>query len=155
MQDTPRDNVGMIAPPPLLYAVSLLLGLWLHSLVPLPFARRRQSILGSIFVGAGFTMDFLAVKTMRRAHTPPSPFAPVRALVATGPFKVTRNPIYVGFTLLYTGIALLVNTLWPMLLLPMLLNVMRWGAIEREERYLERRFGEEYLAYKERVPRWI
>ncbi len=155
MQDTSRDNAGVIAPPPLLYAVSLLLGLWLHGQVPLPFSRRRQPILGSILVWAGSTMGFLTVKTMRRARTSPNPSEPARALVTDGPFKVTRNPIYVGLTLVYTGIALLVNTLWPMLLLPVVLKVMRWGVIEREERYLERKFGEGYLAYKERVPRWI
>ena len=134
MQATPRDNAGVIAPPPLLYAVPLLLGMWLHSQVPLPFSRRRQPILGGIFVGAGFTMGFLTVKTMRRVRTSPSPYDPVRELVTDGPFKVTRNPIYVGLTLIYTGIALLVNTLWPMLLLPMVLKMMRLGVIEREER---------------------
>jgi protein-S-isoprenylcysteine O-methyltransferase Ste14 len=92
---------------------------------------------------------------MRRAQTSLNPSEPVKALVIEGPFKVTRNPIYVGFTLIYIGIALLVNTLWPLLLLPVVQNVMRQGVIEREERYLERKFGQEYLAYKERVPRWI
>ena len=155
MQDTSRDNAGVIAPPPLLYAVTLVVSLLLHSKVPLPFSRRRRPMLGALLVGAGFTLGFLAVSTMRRAQTSLNPSQPVKALVIEGPFKVTRNPIYVGFTLIYTGIALLVNTLWPLLLLPVVQNVMRQGVIEREERYLERKFGQEYLAYKERVRRWI
>lgn len=155
MQDTSRDNAGVIAPPPLLYAVALVVSLLLHRKVPLPFSRRRMPMLGTLLVGAGLTTGFLAVSTMRRAQTSLNPSEPVKTLVVEGPFKVTRNPIYVSFTLIYIGIALLVNTLWPLLLLPVVQNVMRQGVIEREERYLERKFGQEYLAYKERVPRWI
>ncbi|MFL5692050.1 MAG: methyltransferase family protein [Ktedonobacteraceae bacterium] len=155
MQDTSRDNAGVIAPPPLLYVVALVVSLLLHRKVPLPFSRRRMPMLSTLLVGAGLTTGFLAVSTMRRAQTSLNPSEPVKTLVIEGPFKVTRNPIYVSFTLIYIGIALLVNTLWPLLLLPVVQNVMRQGIIEREERYLERKFGQEYLAYKERVPRWI
>jgi protein-S-isoprenylcysteine O-methyltransferase Ste14 len=76
-------------------------------------------------------------------------------MVVEGPYRVTRNPIYLAFTLLYAGITVLVNALWAALLLPFVLAIMRRGVIDREERYLERRFGDDYLRYKARVRRWI
>ncbi|MFI5210728.1 MAG: methyltransferase family protein, partial [Gemmatimonadales bacterium] len=69
--------------------------------------------------------------------------------------RFSRNPMYVGMTLLYLGIALWANSLWPLLLLPAVLVVMRRGVIAREEAYLERRFGDEYRSYRARVRRWL
>ena len=77
------------------------------------------------------------------------------ALVINGPFQFTRNPLYLSLTLVYSGIALLVNAFWALLMLPFVLLVMRQGVIDREECYLERKFGEEYLRYKARVRRWL
>ncbi|MBA2391346.1 MAG: isoprenylcysteine carboxylmethyltransferase family protein, partial [Ktedonobacteraceae bacterium] len=77
------------------------------------------------------------------------------ALLVQGPYRFTRNPIYLSMTALYTGIALLANTLWPILFLPGVFFVMTRGVIEREEAYLERKFGSQYVAYKEKVRRWI
>jgi len=79
----------------------------------------------------------------------------VERLVTDGPFRYTRNPGYLGLTMLYAGIAVLRNSLWAILLLPVVLYVIGREVIGREERYLERTFGEEYLAYKTRVGRWV
>jgi protein-S-isoprenylcysteine O-methyltransferase Ste14 len=76
-------------------------------------------------------------------------------MVTQGPFQYTRNPAYLSMTMIYTGISSLANALWAILLLPVALQVIQRGVIEREERYLERKFGEEYLRYKARVRRWI
>jgi protein-S-isoprenylcysteine O-methyltransferase Ste14 len=92
---------------------------------------------------------------MQNAHTNVNPTRPVTAIVTEGPFRFTRNPLYLGFTLFYTGVTLLVNSLWMVLLLPFVLFLMTFSVIEREERYLERKFGEQYLAYKRRVRRWL
>ena len=92
---------------------------------------------------------------MRRADTPISPEEPVSSLVTDGPFRYTRNPGYLGIAMTYAGLASLANALWAILLLPATLFVIQRGVIEREERYLERKFGEEYLRYKARVRRWI
>jgi len=94
-------------------------------------------------------------RTMRRADTPVDPREPVSRLVTAGPFRYTRNPAYLAMTMIYGGITSLANSLPPILLLPTALLAMRRGVIEREERYLEDRFGEEYLRYKSRVRRWI
>jgi protein-S-isoprenylcysteine O-methyltransferase Ste14 len=93
--------------------------------------------------------------TLRSAGTPVSPEKPVSSLVTTGPFRYTRNPGYLSMAVIYTGIASLANALWAILFLPAALAVIRRGVIEREERYLERKFGEEYLRYKAQARRWI
>ena len=80
---------------------------------------------------------------------------PVSSLVQDGPFRYSRNPGYLSLTMIYAGIAVLRNALWAILLLPLVLYVMQREVIEREERYLEGTFGEEYLAYKRRVRRWV
>ena len=92
---------------------------------------------------------------MHRAGTNVDPYEPATAVVTGGPYRFTRNPMYVGFTLMYAGISALFNALPPVLLLPVVQQLMRRGVIEREERYLERKFGDEYLQYKEKVRRWI
>ena len=92
---------------------------------------------------------------MKRAGTNIRPDQPTLAIVSDGPFRFTRNPLYLALTGLYAGIALLVNALWPLLLLAPVLAVLRWGVIAREERYLEAKFGEAYRAYRSRVRRWV
>jgi protein-S-isoprenylcysteine O-methyltransferase Ste14 len=93
--------------------------------------------------------------TLRHAGTPANPYKPVSHVVTEGPFHYTRNPAYLSMTMIYTGIASLANALWAVLLLPVALLVIQRGIIEREERYLERKFGEEYLRYKAQVRRWV
>jgi protein-S-isoprenylcysteine O-methyltransferase Ste14 len=159
MEEEMRDNPGVIAPPPLIYAVPLAVGLLLHArfpVRPLRFMPRVvRVVLGSSLVGLAVAVIASAFRKMVRAHTNVDPTQPTTALVVEGPFKFTRNPLYLSLTLLYTGISILVNALWTMLLLPVVLLVMRKGVIDREERYLERKFGEQYLRYKASVRRWI
>ena len=75
--------------------------------------------------------------------------------MTTGPFQFSRNPLYVSLTLFYIGIAIAAQSLWALALLIVVLTLMQRGVIEREERYLEHKFGAEYVRYKERVRRWI
>jgi protein-S-isoprenylcysteine O-methyltransferase Ste14 len=95
------------------------------------------------------------IRTMRGADTTLALNKPVYSLVQDGPFRYSRNPGYLSLAMIYAGIAILRNALWPILLLPLVLVVTQRELIEREERYLERTFGEEYLAYKRRVRRWV
>lgn len=92
---------------------------------------------------------------MVRAGTNVNPAKPATALVTTGPFRLSRNPLYVSLTLLYVGIALLFNAVMPWLLLPGVLWVVQYGVIKREEAYLEGRFGQAYLDYAAKVRRWL
>jgi protein-S-isoprenylcysteine O-methyltransferase Ste14 len=142
--------------PPVLFGGAFLLGLALHWLVPitrLPGLPARLAGVVCLLVGAGLAHS--GEKVMHRAGTNVRPDRPTTALVTEGPFRYSRNPLYVGVTLMYTGLALLIPALWPLLLLVPVLVVMRWGVIAREERYLERKFGEPYRAYLARVRRWI
>ena len=151
-----RENAGVVAPPPLIYAGPLLLGLLLRRQFPTPFLPRGVGrILGWPLLGSGVLLIGWFFRTMRSADTPIDPREPVSRLVTVGPFRYTRNPAYLAMTMIYAGVTSLANALPAILLLPAVLLVMRRGVIEREERYLEGRFGEEYLRYKARVRRWI
>lgn len=142
--------------PPALYAGTFVLGLvldWLLPLTGLPVLPARLAGAVCLVVGAGVAHS--GEKVMHRAGTNIRPDLPTTALVTEGPFRFTRNPLYLGLTLMYAGIALLIPGTWPLLLLLPVLLVMRWGVIAREERYLERKFGEPYRAYLGRVRRWL
>jgi protein-S-isoprenylcysteine O-methyltransferase Ste14 len=108
-----------------------------------------------VLVAVGVGTVFFAIRAMRRADTPVDPYEPTTALVIDGPFRFTRNPLYLSLTLVYLGITSLMNAFWPLMLLPAALVIMQRGVIVREERYLESKFGEEYLRYKAKVRRWL
>jgi protein-S-isoprenylcysteine O-methyltransferase Ste14 len=146
----------VIARPPLIYLAALALGLGLHAAwrVPvLPGAIAR--VLGIALIACALSLVVQALRTMARAGTSFRTERPTSAIVTGGPFRYTRNPIYVALTLLYLGIGMLLNALWVLLLIVPVLVVMQLGVVAREERYLERKFGDEYLRYKARVRRWI
>ncbi|MGE5443670.1 MAG: methyltransferase family protein [Ignavibacteriales bacterium] len=96
-----------------------------------------------------------SVRTFRLAKTSLIPVKPTTAIVTDGPFRFSRNPIYVGFAFLYLGVGLWLNALWVVVMLVPLLLVIQSYVIVREERYLELKFGQEYLQYKARVRRWL
>jgi protein-S-isoprenylcysteine O-methyltransferase Ste14 len=150
------DNPGVIAPPPFIYTGALAAGLLAHRRFRVPFLPRRLArTLGPLLIVGGFVVGLLGLREMRRAGTNVDPYRPATSIVTGGPYRFTRNPMYVGFTLMYVGISALANALLPVLLLPAVQRLMRRGVIEREERYLELKFGDEYLQYKGRVRRWI
>ncbi len=156
MGDDGRDNAGVVAPPPLVYALPLLVGLLLNRRIGAPFLPGGATRpVGLPLVAGGLTLGVWFLRTLRGAGTPVDPREPVDALVTDGPYRYSRNPGYLSTAMIYTGVASLANSLPSILLLPLALVVIQRGVIEREERYLERLFGEEYLAYKARVGRWI
>jgi protein-S-isoprenylcysteine O-methyltransferase Ste14 len=149
------DTAGVIAPPPLIYAIPLAFGLLLHHWFPRHLlAGGTGRVLGWLCIALGM-IGIPAIVAFARAKTRPEPWKPTTALVTTGPYGITRNPMYLGFTLLYAGVTLLVNTVWPVLFVPIILPMMQLGVIHREEAYLERKFGDQYRAYRAQVRRWI
>jgi protein-S-isoprenylcysteine O-methyltransferase Ste14 len=161
MPEDEPDTMGLGVPPPVAYLGPLILGLLLNRKIPAPFLPRGlPRIVGLPLIGGGVLLGGWTYRTMRRADTPivGEPFVPGKptsSLVTDGPFRYTRNPGYLAGAIVYAGIASLTNALWAILFLPVVLLTMQRTAIEREERYLESRFGEEYLGYKARVRGWI
>lgn len=156
MSDVRNDNAGVIAPPPAIYAGPLLLGLLFHKVRPARLGPPwLTTLLGWPLLVVGIALNGWFIVTMRHADTPIDPRQPVVRLLTGGPFQFSRNPSYLSFTLIYAGVTSLVNTRWPVFFLPGVLAVMQRGVIEREERYLERTFGNEYPRYKARVRRWL
>jgi protein-S-isoprenylcysteine O-methyltransferase Ste14 len=156
MPDDEHDKAGVVAPPPLIYLVTLVLGLLLGRRFPIRFLPGKMARgLGMPLLGGGVLLLGWFEWTMRQADTPASPYRPVEHIATEGPFRYSRNPGYLSMAMIYAGIAGLANTLWAILLLPVALLAIQRGVIEREERYLEHKFGEEYLSYKTQVRRWI
>jgi protein-S-isoprenylcysteine O-methyltransferase Ste14 len=151
-----RDRPGVIAPPPLIYMVGLAIGFGSEALLPsasLPAALAWS--LGGALLLAGLVLAVSFFNAFRRARTPVDVRKPTTAIVTTGPYRLSRNPAYLSLALIYVGITVLTGALWALApLVPTLILVDR-GVIAREERYLERKFGDEYLRYKARTRRWL
>lgn len=153
---TAPDHADVRVIPPLLYAVPLAVGVGLHAVRPwiIP-GRPATTVLGGAVGAAGVLLAASAAATFRSRDTTVMPHRPVTALVTTGPFRLTRNPMYVGLALVYTGVTLLVGTWWPLTLLPFVLLAVDRLVIAREEPYLARSFGADYATYRRRVRRWL
>jgi len=151
-----QDRPGIPIPPPLLFVLPILASLARSngSFRPALCTGRFDGYL-ALLVFAGIALTVGGFITQKRAGTDPIPFNPSTRIVVHGVYRFTRNPVYVGFALCTLGIAMLVDSAWMLLAVPIGLVLMDRVVIAREERYLERKFGEEYLNYKRRVRRWI
>jgi protein-S-isoprenylcysteine O-methyltransferase Ste14 len=150
------DSAGVRVPPPLVYLGGLAVGFALEALLPgssIPAV--VQWVLGGALLLAGLALLASFNTTFQRKGTAVEPWKPTTAIVTTGPYRVTRNPAYVGMALVYVGIAVLSQALWVLVPLPVVLLIIDRTVIAREERYLERKFGREYLDYKGSVRRWV
>ena len=147
----------MIAPPPLIYLGGLMIGLALNRWAgPCPiFAAAGWRWSGLVLVVAGVALIITSRRTMLAAETNINPFKPTTSIVRTGPFRFTRNPLYLAMTLIYLGLTLLANTWWCFPLLVPVLLLIHFGVVVREERYLERKFGDSYRDYRLRVRRYL
>lgn len=159
MTDTQHDTAGVLAPPPLLYAGFFLAGIGLDRLWPIEMLRRadpewRYATATVLFV-IGAAVAVPALRGFRAAGTSIPPHRPTTALVTSGPYRFSRNPIYIGVSLAYVALAVALASTWALILLPPLLAVLHYGVIAREEAYLERKFGPEYRRYRQAVRRWL
>jgi protein-S-isoprenylcysteine O-methyltransferase Ste14 len=156
MSQNQADSPGVRVPPPLIFVSALAIGWWLSLWTPTPFMSSVSSQeLGGVLIAIGVLLALSAVYTFRQARTNLRPDRPASALVLSGPYRFTRNPMYLSLTLVYLGVSVLMQSLWSLMLLPLVLFFIRSKVIDREEQYLERRFGDEYTQYKSRVRRWI
>jgi len=151
-----EDRPGIPIPPPLLFVLPIVASLALEWLVPTSFVHGTfRWTLGVLMVVAGVALNVGGFITQKRAGTDPIPFNPSTRIVAHGLYRFTRNPMYIGFALCTFGLAILVDSAWMLLAVPIGLILIDRIVVTREEHYLERKFGEEYLNYKRRVRRWV
>ena len=143
--------------PPAPYAAALLGGWWLdaniHSLVWDWGTLTRP--LGWLGVAIGLTLFAWTLATFWRHRTTVNPYQAASSLCTEGPFRFSRNPIYVGDWFILVGVSLLLATWWPLLFAPLIWTMLRYGVIRHEEAHLEAKFGEAYRDYKTRVRRWL
>jgi protein-S-isoprenylcysteine O-methyltransferase Ste14 len=151
-----RDNPGVIARPPLILIGFISLGLALDWLMPAAFLPLAvQYAVGGVLIALALVLASAAMVCLARAGTNIPTCLPATALVAGGPYRFSRNPIYVAMILLVLGIGMMADSVWIVgLAIPFAL-VLRYGVIAREERYLEAKFRDSYRAYRARVRRWI
>jgi protein-S-isoprenylcysteine O-methyltransferase Ste14 len=156
MADT-TDTAHVIIRPPLAWALAVLGGLALNWLVPLPFLPADLPVgwPGALVFGLALALFAWAIVTMTRAGSNVPTNRPTTTIVESGPYRFTRNPIYLGMFLGLIGLAIAFDTLWLLLTMVPFALVIRYGVVAREEAYLERKFGDVYRAYRSRVRRWL
>lgn len=156
MDDRP-DTAQVIVRPPLAWALSMIVGFALNGLVPLPFLPRYPPAdwLGATMFVLALALAGWAIVTIMRAGSNVPTDLPTTAIVESGPYRFTRNPIYLGMFLGLIGLAIAFDNLWLLIMLVPFALVIRYGVVAREEAYLEHKFGEVYRGYRSRVRRWL
>ena len=146
----------MSATPPFYFLSSIVVMGLGHALVPVAhWISAPWNLLGAVPLVGGIAIALAANRLFSRNDTPIHPFATATTLVTDGPFKLTRNPMYLGLTLTLVGIAMLLGSLSPWLVIPAFVVAISRLFIRREERTLQERFGDAYSAYRKTVRRWI
>jgi protein-S-isoprenylcysteine O-methyltransferase Ste14 len=152
----PADIPGVLIRPPLLFLGLALIAIALGIVWPLPLMPASMQIMGGgILIVMAASLMGAALSRFKRARTQVATWKPSSALVTTGPYRLTRNPIYVAFLLAFLGLACALDNVWFAVLWPILALVLDLGIVRREERYLEAKFGEAYRTYCRSVRRWF
>jgi protein-S-isoprenylcysteine O-methyltransferase Ste14 len=154
-QDT--DNANSVVRPPVAWILAFVAGLGADRLYPLRFVTASASgaLVGGAIFAIAFALAIWAIVTIRKAGTRVETYKPTTTIVVNGPYRFTRNPIYLGMFLGQIGLAIAFDSLWILATLVPFYLVIRYGVVAREEAYLERKFGDVYLGYKSRVRRWL
>jgi protein-S-isoprenylcysteine O-methyltransferase Ste14 len=152
------QDVAKLGPfrPPLVYLVSLVTGVLIQRAAPLPFVPGTLAVpLGASLIVVAIALFAYSVAKFRAAGTPVPARKPTTVIVRTGPYRFSRNPIYLAFSLFQLGISIWINSLWLLITLAGAVGLIHYVVIPREEQYLERRFGAQYSDYKISVRRWL
>jgi protein-S-isoprenylcysteine O-methyltransferase Ste14 len=151
-----NDNPNVIAPPPLIFLSGLISGGIVSWFYPYQmFSRGDSIILGSFIIIPSVAIIALIWRQMKQSKTNIEPWKPTIKILDSGFYKYSRNPIYVAMAVIYFGASILFGSVWSFAFLPIVLLIINNFVILREEKYLESKFGEDYLDYKKRVRRWI
>jgi protein-S-isoprenylcysteine O-methyltransferase Ste14 len=150
------DNPGVIAFPPLIWLVNAVISILVHLFVQIPIMRYGICLVcGTVFIILAPTLALSAFRTMKSAGTNVHPSEPALTIVRGGPFRFTRNPLYLALCLLQIALGFFLNDWITLLFVVPLTVIFHYGVVLREERYLTAKFGESYLQYKREVRRWI
>lgn len=152
------DVAGVIALPPLIFLGFLAAAALFEVVVPLAVLGAHafpRYLAGAVLAAGGSVMILMGTRRFQAAGTNIPPSLPTTALVVDGIYRRTRNPLYLGMTLVYLGVGVAAGSIWAIVLVVPLLWIINSGVIVREESYLERKFGDAYRAYKARVRRWV
>jgi protein-S-isoprenylcysteine O-methyltransferase Ste14 len=153
-----KDHPGVYVPPPLLYVIVFLSGIALQKYYPLPsafFGSATANILSGIFIALAVLLLMSSIRQFIVSKNTLIPIKPATSLQTTGIYAITRNPMYTGLLALYIGITFIAGSWWDFILLPLLVVVVQVFVIKKEEKYLERKFGDTYTRYRRKVRRWI
>jgi len=154
-----QDHADVVVKPPLLFVGALSLGCLLSWIVPLGpglgSANARALAAGGSLALVGLALFAVSVREFRRAGTSVVPGEPSTVLLEGGPYRYTRNPIYISFVIFYFGLAIMLTSAWMLVLLIPVLIILQRGVVKREEAYLQAKFGAAYGKYQARVPRWL
>ena len=154
-----RDHAGVLFPPPLVFALALVAAAVTDSRWPWPLVATPGALLaaaGALFIVAAGLLATSAVLVFRQARTTVLPaLRPTTTIVERGPYRFSRNPMYLSMVLAYVGVSIIMNSIYAIAALPVVISVIHFFVIRREERYLSAKFGQSYDAYRARVRRWI
>ena len=156
MSEMYKDHADVKIPPPILTIIFIVIAYIAKWTIPITLVVPNflRNIAFALIV-AGFSLGIAAISEFRKARTTVDPHGSVSSVVTSGIYRFTRNPIYLGFLLMLIGIPLNSGTYWGLILAPVFIYFMNNLVIEREEAYLEKKFGDVYAGYKSRVRRWL
>ena len=155
---TKIDNPGVHVPPPLLYVLIFFISIYIQKAAPLSalfFDTNLASVLGVLFSMTGVFITLPALVKFFKTKNTLITFKSANSLQTTGIYSITRNPMYLGLLTIYIGIAFFEGNWWTIMLIPFVILMITYLVILKEERYLERAFGDSYVDYKQRVRRWV
>jgi len=151
-----RDHASVKIHPPILLLLHIFAAFLLNWLFPLPFAFPKILVwVGYLLVLAGIGLAFSAAGQFMRVHTTLDPHGSTTEIITSGPYRFSRNPIYLGFVCLLIGFPFIFRNYWGLILSPVLMVSLYQLVIKHEEAYLEKKFGDMYTSYKSRVRRWL
>ena len=150
------DHASVKIHPPILTFIFFVLAYLAKLFIPIQFAIPDGLRTSGLFLGiVGFLIPFFAIREFIKARTTVDPHGSVSNIISSGIFRFTRNPIYVGFVMMFIGFTSFLNNYWGLILTPVLIISFNNLVIQHEEAYLEKKFGEQYTSYKSRVRRWL
>jgi protein-S-isoprenylcysteine O-methyltransferase Ste14 len=150
------DHAPVVVNPFVIYLGLAAAAILLQRILPLPFISEVPArILGVLLIALNFGFGLPALRGMLQAKTSPNPHRPSTVLVLSGNYRFTRNPMYIGLTLMFAGLLTFFEISWGLLFVPLVVWLITIWVIVPEEKYLEKKFGDEYLLYKSKVRRWI